>query len=215
MGFQGGSAVKNPLANAEDTRDLGLIPGSGRSPGVGNGNSLQYSCLESSRDRGAWQATVQGVTKIQTRLSKHTHTHTHTHTQCLPRRVDKRLRETNTGGDKSFVVMTECLAMINFSCNLCSGEPRWLKGPGSRAGRGCEPRGGVLVGVGLRACFWRTGCLSIAGEPVDAGSAVGATVLREMEFQGQGIENWENSGIRLAGNGGRGGWSGGGKGLLS
>ena len=62
-GFPGGARVKNPLANAEDTRDLGSIPGWGRSPGVGNGNLLQYSCLENSTDRGAWWATVHGVTK--------------------------------------------------------------------------------------------------------------------------------------------------------
>ena len=49
--------------------DLGLIPGSGRSPGEGNGNPLQYSCLENPIDRGAWWATVHGVTKSQTRLS--------------------------------------------------------------------------------------------------------------------------------------------------
>ena len=54
--------VKNPPANAEDA---GLIPGSGRSPGEGNGNPLQYSCLEKSMDRGAWQATV-GLQKSQT-----------------------------------------------------------------------------------------------------------------------------------------------------
>ena len=53
--------LKNPPANAGDTRNLGSIPGSGRSPGVGNGNPLQYSCLENSMDRGAWQATVHGV----------------------------------------------------------------------------------------------------------------------------------------------------------
>ena len=46
--------VKNPPANARDVRDSGSIPGSGRSPGVGNGNALQYSCLENSMDRGAW-----------------------------------------------------------------------------------------------------------------------------------------------------------------
>ena len=46
----------------------GSIPGSGRSPGEGNGNPLQYSCLENLMDRGAWEATVCGVTKIQTRL---------------------------------------------------------------------------------------------------------------------------------------------------
>ena len=55
--------VKKPSANAGDVRDVGLIPGSGRSPGVGNGNPLQYSCLENSMDRGAWQATVHEVEK--------------------------------------------------------------------------------------------------------------------------------------------------------
>ena len=57
MGFPGGSVVKKPPANGGDTRDVGLIPGSGRSPGVGNGNLLQYSCLENSTDRGAWWVT--------------------------------------------------------------------------------------------------------------------------------------------------------------
>ena len=52
-----------------DAGDLGSIPGSGRSPGEGNGNSLQYSCLENPMDRGAWWATVHGATKSQTRLS--------------------------------------------------------------------------------------------------------------------------------------------------
>ena len=56
-------AVKNPPANAGDARDVGSIPGSGRSPGVGNGTPLQYSCLRNPMDRGAWQATVQGVAK--------------------------------------------------------------------------------------------------------------------------------------------------------
>ena len=62
-----GSAVKNPPANAGE---LGSIPGSGRSPGEGNGNPLHYSCLINPMDRGVWQATVQnGVTKNQTRIS--------------------------------------------------------------------------------------------------------------------------------------------------
>ena len=61
-----GSVIKNPPANAEDTGDMGSIPGSGRSPGVGNGNLLQYSCLESSMDRGAWWATVHRVTESDT-----------------------------------------------------------------------------------------------------------------------------------------------------
>ena len=58
--------VKNPPPHAEDTTDTGLIPGLGRSPGEGNGNSLQYSCPENSRDREAWRATVHGVAKSWT-----------------------------------------------------------------------------------------------------------------------------------------------------
>ena len=69
--------VENPPARAEDTRDMGSLPGLGRSPGGRNGYPLQYSCLENSMDRGAWQATVHGVAKSQTRLNTHTHTHTH------------------------------------------------------------------------------------------------------------------------------------------
>ena len=52
MGFPGGTMVKNPPANVGDARDTGLIPGSGRSPGVGNDNPLPYSCLKNSRNRG-------------------------------------------------------------------------------------------------------------------------------------------------------------------
>ena len=58
-----GSVVKNPPVNAGDTKDLGLIPGSERSSGRGNGNPLQYSCLGNPMDRGVWQATVHGVAK--------------------------------------------------------------------------------------------------------------------------------------------------------
>ena len=61
--FPGGSVAKNPSASEGDA---GSIPGLGRSPGEGNGNPLQYSCLENSMDRGAWWATVHGVTKSQT-----------------------------------------------------------------------------------------------------------------------------------------------------
>ena len=56
--------VKCLPANAGDRRDMGLIPGPGRSPGGGNGNSLQYSCLENSTDRGAWRATVHEVKSL-------------------------------------------------------------------------------------------------------------------------------------------------------
>ena len=65
MGLPWWLVVKNPCAN---TGDAGYIPGSGRSPGEGNGNSLQYSCLENPMDREAWCATVRGVTKNWTEL---------------------------------------------------------------------------------------------------------------------------------------------------
>ena len=60
--------VKNLPASAGDIIDTGLIPGSGRSPGEGRGNPLQYSCLENPMDRGAWRATVHRVAKSWTRL---------------------------------------------------------------------------------------------------------------------------------------------------
>ena len=60
MGFPGRSAVKNLPTNVGD---VGSVPGSGRSPGKGNGNLLQYSCLGNPMDRGAWRATAHGVTK--------------------------------------------------------------------------------------------------------------------------------------------------------
>jgi len=57
--------VKNPPTNVRDARDAGLIPGSGRSPGGGDGNPLQYSCLENPMEREAWWAVVHGVAKSQ------------------------------------------------------------------------------------------------------------------------------------------------------
>ena len=64
--------VKNPPANLGDTREVGSVPGSGRSSGEENGNPLQYSRVENSTDRGVWQAAVHGVTKNWTQLSVHT-----------------------------------------------------------------------------------------------------------------------------------------------
>ena len=63
--------VKNLPANTGYARDTGSIPGSGRDPGGGNGNPLHYSCLENSMDRGACWATVHGVARSRTRLTKH------------------------------------------------------------------------------------------------------------------------------------------------
>ena len=68
-----GSADKEPACNAGDSSDTGLIPGSGRTPGGGNGNPLQYSCLENPMNRGVWQVTVQRVAKSCIRLSKSAH----------------------------------------------------------------------------------------------------------------------------------------------
>ena len=69
MSFPGGSDGRASACNAGDP---GLIPGSGRSPEEGNGNPLQYSCLENSTDGGAWWATVNGVAKSQIQLSDFT-----------------------------------------------------------------------------------------------------------------------------------------------
>ena len=73
-GFPGGSVVKN-------SPPISSVPGSGKFPGVGNGNPLQYSCLENSMDRGPWLAAVRGVAKSWTWLGACTHTHTQIHTQ--------------------------------------------------------------------------------------------------------------------------------------
>ena len=71
VGFPGGSDGKASACNA---RDLGSIPGSARSPGEGNGNPIQHSCLENPMDGGAWKAAVHGVAKSRTRLSDFTFT---------------------------------------------------------------------------------------------------------------------------------------------
>ena len=73
-GFPSVTVVKNPLANAGNIRDIGSILGMGRFPGEGNGNPLQYSCLENAMDREAWRATVHGVTELDTIQQLSTHT---------------------------------------------------------------------------------------------------------------------------------------------
>ena len=69
-GSPGGTVVKSLPANAEDTRDMSSVPGSGRSLGRGHGYLLQYSCLENPMDRGTWQATVHRVTQNRTQLKQ-------------------------------------------------------------------------------------------------------------------------------------------------
>ena len=79
--------IKNPLTNGGDRREEGSIPGSGRSPGIGNGSPPQYSCLENPMGRGAWWVMVHGVAKRQTQLNVRVcaRTHTYTHTGLNPR----------------------------------------------------------------------------------------------------------------------------------
>ena len=91
--------VKNLLANIGDLRDVSAIPGWGTSPGGGHSNPLQYPCLENPVDRGAWWATVHGVTKGRGRsVTTHTHTHTHVIGLCfrLPRMRHMVTKEIHT-----------------------------------------------------------------------------------------------------------------------
>ena len=100
-GFPGGSDGKEPACNSGDP---GSIPGSGRSPGEGNGNPLQYSCLENSMDRRAWQATVHGFAKSQTGLSnKHE----------MSAQKGEELLEMDVGDD--FITMKMYLIPLNFT----------------------------------------------------------------------------------------------------
>ena len=82
--FPGGSEVK---ASAYNAGDVGSIPGSERSPGEGNGNPLQYSCLENPMDGGAWRAIIRGVAKSRTGLSNFTFTFTLSGGNMYPGRV--------------------------------------------------------------------------------------------------------------------------------
>ena len=81
----GGAVVKNLPASARDARDMGSIPGSGRSPGVGNGNPLQYSCLENFIDRGAWWVQYMGFKESDTAK------HIYTLQSQFPNRIEKML----------------------------------------------------------------------------------------------------------------------------
>ena len=111
--------VKNPPANAGDLRDADSIPGLGRSPGGGRGNSLQCSCLENPMDRGAWRATAQGAAQDSDRLSTHTW-------KALP-------------GQKFFKPPALCIPSVQFSsvtqscptlCDPIDGSPPGSSVPG-------------------------------------------------------------------------------------
>ena len=100
LSFPGGSDGKVPACKVGDP---GLIPGSGRSPGGGNGNPLQCSYLENPMDREAWQATVQGGAKSRTRLSDFTHSARAYHSDKEGNTVKDLLRKVNKTHGKAFV----------------------------------------------------------------------------------------------------------------
>ena len=88
------AVVKNPSANAGGIGHSGSVPGSGRSPGEGNGNPIQYSCLENPMDRRVWWATVDGSQRVGHDWSN-THTHTYTHT--IVTQVEGKFTEATRG----------------------------------------------------------------------------------------------------------------------
>ena len=119
-GFPGGSEVKASACNAGD---LGSIPGSGRSPGEGNGNPLQYSCLENPMDGGSWWATVHGVAKSQTRLSDFTSRHFKKPERGLPHNIHKSKAIKNSTGTSLVVQWLRIhLAMQGMQVQSLVGE---------------------------------------------------------------------------------------------
>ena len=116
--------VKNPLANAGDVRDAGSIPGSGRSPGRGHGSPLQYTNLDNPTDRGAWRATVHGVTKSWTRPERPS-AHRHDGSASL-------FRETSIVGSTMAApgaLSSEGLPVGMSSANASANAPTLLSSP--------------------------------------------------------------------------------------
>ena len=109
MGFPGDTVVKNLLPIVGDIRDVGLIPGSGRSPGEGNGNTLWYSCLENPMDRRAWWAKVHRVTELD--MTKHTNTHFYIYTH-----VYKYTRGSLTNRWKEEKLKAKAKALLSDQC---------------------------------------------------------------------------------------------------
>ena len=121
-GFPAGSVAKNPLTRARHAADLGLITGPGRSPAGGNGNPLQDSCLEHTMDRGAWRATVHGVAKSWTRLSRHTHLIPYLYIEVAKKFFCFFPEDATEKPDRTFLVnLIQARAYINaqFECCAC------------------------------------------------------------------------------------------------
>ena len=118
MGFPGGSAVKNPPANAGD---WGSIPELGSSPGEGNGNPLRSSCLGNPMNRGAWQATIHGVTESQTQLSDYSHRHHHAvHTTGSQVSGILEFQPLRTEGEARFFEVTEPVGGLRVGCCMAA-----------------------------------------------------------------------------------------------
>ena len=116
--------VKNLPANAGDIRDVGLIPGLGRSPGEGHGNPLQYSCLENPMDRGAWWATVHRVAKSWTWLKRlNMHIVTKLKNYCLRETNQASISETKKICHNFNLPFFHCVSLNNFILSYC-----WLCG---------------------------------------------------------------------------------------
>ena len=118
--------VKNTPASAGDARDIGSIPGWGRSPGEGNGNPLQYSCLENPMDRGAWWATVRGVAESDTKKLMHLEFHKSWATSPLPPRVSSlsswvlAKQKLMFDTDRIHSYVTENVCLIPSSLRMCA-----------------------------------------------------------------------------------------------
>ena len=161
--------------------DTGLIPGSGRSSGVGNGNPFQYSCLENSMNKGAWKATVHGVTKSQTRLSTWHNTYTQnlekwywwTYLQGRNRDSDIGNRHGHSGGRRGWLALRE--QHWNVYTAICKTESQWKLDVWHREPKACalgQPRwigwGGRweqgFRGAGRRGCLWLI-CVDVWQKP--------------------------------------------------
>ena len=119
--------VKNPPAKARDVGDLRSTPGSGKSPGEGNGSPLQYSCLEHSMDRGAWWATVHGVTRSQTWPSDGTKTMADLVDQAILFNLVKIFTRRGTMNSTKHRKLEEILFVTIHTSNCLLGSFWWLQ----------------------------------------------------------------------------------------
>ena len=118
-GFPGGSSGKDPTCQWGDVRDMGSVPGLGRSPGGGHGNPLQYSCLENPMDRGVWQAAAHSVTKSDMTEHTHTHTHTHTHSSLFSQSLAKVWAFIHYGRFQRLVEVLRLVNIMNLIWIIC------------------------------------------------------------------------------------------------